>query len=248
MRRRNKRISCEYNDSRDGRETPRDSTSGLDEDWFPSSPRTRQNQHSPLPLPSSIGERSQPHQRESLQQNSDTSIMDNTAQQCDMNHGIESMTGAAGAPGTGFFGISSASVFLEQVRAAINAKVSGHAAVPETRAPARVVSAPEEDTANSQRIREYLNYELPSRRNADRLVSQYWEVIHPLYPFLLRQTFDKSYQRIWAGMPLDGDEKTYLCLLNSIFALSSCITDCIPIAQRIATSKVYFQRAAICSA
>ncbi|BCS25325.1 fungal specific transcription factor domain-containing protein [Aspergillus puulaauensis] len=143
--------------------------------------------------------------------------MGNTAQRCDTNHGIESMTGAAGTPGTGFFGSSSASVFLEQVRAAINAKVSGYAAVPETRASARVVSAPEEDTANSQRIREYLNYELPSRRNADRLVSRYWEVIHPLYPFLLRQTFDKSYQRIWA--------------------------DCIPIAQRIATSKVYFQRA-----
>lgn len=218
MRKRDKRTSCEYDNSRDGRETSGDSTSGLDEDWFSSSHQTCQHQNSPPPGQPGIGER-------------------------DTNYGIESMTGAAGAPGAGFFGSSSASVFLEQVRAAINAKVAGYAAVPETRASANVVPAPDEDRGTSQRICEYRDYELPSRRNADSLVSRYWEVIHPLYPFLLRQTFEKSYHRIWTGMPLDGDERTYLCLLNSIFALSSCITDSIPITQRIPTSKVYFQRA-----
>lgn len=243
MRRRDKRRSCEYDDNRDGRETSGDSTSGVDEDWLFSRHQTCQNQLSPLSGQASIGERGQPRQREVLQQTSDTSVMDETPQQCDTNYGIESMTGAAGAPGAGFFGSSSASVFLEQVRAAINAKVAGDAAVPETRASAGAVTAPVAGRATSHQTCEYVDYELPSRRNADSLVSRYWEVIHPLYPFLLRQTFDKSYHRIWTGMPLDGDERTYLCLLNSIFALSSCITDSIPITQRIPTSKVYFQRA-----
>lgn len=149
------------------------------------------------------------------------------------------MTGAAGAPGAAFFGSSSASVFMEQVRAAINARVGGCAAISESSA----VPTPDATRGTSQRTREYLNYDLPSRRNADSLVARYWEVIHPLYPFLDRRKFDKLYHQIWTGGPVDGDERAYLCLLNSIFALSSSITDFIPITERISASKVYFQRA-----
>lgn len=241
-RRRDKRISCRYVDSRDGRATSGDRNSGLDENWLSPSPHTHQSQRSPPGQPG-VDRRGSIDPTGTSQQYSYAFPVDGTPQRGESNYGIESMTGAAGAPGAAFFGSSSASVFMEQVRAAINAKVAGCAGVPESSMSTRVVSPPGANTGTSQRTCEYLNYDLPSRRNADRFVARYWEVIHPLYPFLHRQMFEKSYNHIWAGVPVEGDERAYLCLLNSIFALSSCITDSIPTKERMSTSHVYFQRA-----
>lgn len=242
-RRRDKRIPCEYADNSDDRPTFGDSNPGLDENRLSPFPQTHQSQHS-LPGQPGVDRPGSADPAGTLQQQGSSYAfpVDETPQSCESNHGIESMTGAAGAPGVAFFGSSSASVFMEQVRAAINARVAGCAAIPSS-ASARVVSTPGANRGTSQRTCEYLNYDLPSRRYADSLVTRYWEVIHPLYPFLHRRKFDKSYNHVWTGAPVEGDERAYLCLLNSIFALSSSITDSIHITERISTSKVYFQRA-----
>lgn len=152
------------------------------------------------------------------------------------------MTGAAGAPGGAFFGKSSASSFMELVRTAVNEKLAAQGRGHRTSASISAEITSGAYAANQENPSEHFARDLPSRRIADALVTQYFQVIHPLYPFLYRTEFDKAYNNIWTGTPANGNERIFLCILNTIFALGCYVSPSIPLTERASVSNVYFQR------
>lgn len=84
---------------------------------------------------------------------------------------------------------------------------------------------------------------LPPRRHADYLMELYWRHIQPLEPFLDQERFIHSYQALFAGTPLNEDERTFVASLNTVFALSTQLQEGMEPIQREETSNTYFQRA-----
>ncbi|OKL57307.1 hypothetical protein UA08_07497 [Talaromyces atroroseus] len=66
-----------------------------------------------------------------------------------------------------------------------------------------------------------LDYPLPARQQADNLLSSYWNYVHVLYPFLDKPQTEEDYANIWNQENFITNKKSFLCLLNSIFAISS---------------------------
>ena len=70
-------------------------------------------------------------------------------------------------------------------------------------------------------IQNDMNYPLPARQKADSLLTSYWNHVHILYPFLDKSQTEEDYGRFWNQGNSIPDKKSFLCLLNSIFAISS---------------------------
>ena len=66
-----------------------------------------------------------------------------------------------------------------------------------------------------------LDYTLPSREQADSLLSSYWKYVHILYPFLDKSQMEEDYDKIWDHGDSITDKQLFLCLLNATFAISS---------------------------
>uniref|UniRef100_A0A8H7N652 Zn(2)-C6 fungal-type domain-containing protein n=1 Tax=Bionectria ochroleuca TaxID=29856 RepID=A0A8H7N652_BIOOC len=84
---------------------------------------------------------------------------------------------------------------------------------------------------------------LPTRRQADHLLGMYWLYVDPLYPFLDKARWEKSYRAIFDGVATTIDEQIFLASLNVIFALSSQLVESQDPDQREESSRVYFDRA-----
>jgi hypothetical protein len=84
---------------------------------------------------------------------------------------------------------------------------------------------------------------LPPRKQADWLMKIYWEYLHPIEPFLDYETFTQSYESLFSGNPIVGDESVFISTVNIVFALSTQIQEKIRPSEREEVSKVYFQRA-----
>ncbi|TGO40849.1 hypothetical protein BHYA_0030g00150 [Botrytis hyacinthi] len=74
-------------------------------------------------------------------------------------------------------------------------------------------------THESQQID--LDYTLPTREQADSLIKSYFENVHILYPFLDKLEFRKEYEKIWSRDNYKSDQESLICLINSVFAISS---------------------------
>lgn len=92
---------------------------------------------------------------------------------------------------------------------------------------------------------------LPHRQLADSLLDNYWEFVHPLYPFLHKADFDLIYESLRIGQEppttactiMRVDSATSLCLLNLTFALG-CQYHRDTGAKTLDTSaEVFYQRA-----
>lgn len=68
---------------------------------------------------------------------------------------------------------------------------------------------------------ENLHYALPTREQADGLLNSFWNYVHVLYPFLEKSQIEEDYAQVWNRNNSLIGEKSFLCLLNSIFAISS---------------------------
>ena len=157
---------------------------------------------------------------------------------------IDSMTAVVDEGGRTreYFGRSSAGSFTAQIRKAIEAKASDNNpyfsrkddSAPTQRLRASPISAPVFNDAH--RV-------LPTRRQADQLLSVYWKYVDPLYPFLDRQRWEMAYRAIFDGSTIDVEEHTFLATLNVIFALSSQLLESQTADQRDESSNVYFDRA-----
>ncbi|KIX94735.1 uncharacterized protein Z520_09425 [Fonsecaea multimorphosa CBS 102226] len=146
--------------------------------------------------------------------------------------------------GAGFFGSSSAGTFMQSVKKMIQQKVSG-ATQPEDQPlnenpQLRHLPA----SGNPQITQKHFDYVLPSRRRADHLMSVYWEFVHVLYPYLDKLQVQEDYEKLWKGdAGPNEDERSFLCLLNTMFALSSQLDESTPIEEREQLAQAYYTRA-----
>ncbi|OAP64278.1 hypothetical protein AYL99_00250 [Fonsecaea erecta] len=146
--------------------------------------------------------------------------------------------------GAGFFGSSSAGTFMQSVKRMIQQKVTG-ATQPE---PQSLNESPQlrhlPASGNRQIIQKQIDYILPSRRRADNLMSVYWEFVHVLYPYLDKLQVQEDYEKLWKGdtEPIH-DERSFLGLLNAMFALSSQLNESTPIEEREQLAQTYYLRA-----
>ncbi|KAF2844119.1 hypothetical protein T440DRAFT_512370 [Plenodomus tracheiphilus IPT5] len=138
-----------------------------------------------------------------------------------------------------FFGAPSAVSFLGQMRNAIQQKLG----LSETMLPEREDLQSAVLGANIQSGTRALDYVLPARRRADKLLSLYWDIVHPLYPFLDRQDFLAQYDALWKSQESDKDDPVFLCSLNLIFALSSQLDEDVPPEARQSSADVFYERA-----
>ncbi|OBT66661.1 hypothetical protein VE03_03937 [Pseudogymnoascus sp. 23342-1-I1] len=65
-----------------------------------------------------------------------------------------------------------------------------------------------------------VDYTLPLRKQADSLMDAYWRYLHVLHPYLDKAQTQDDYRRLWMGYDSINDERSFLCLLNIIFAVS----------------------------
>ena len=158
--------------------------------------------------------------------------------------GVDAMVGATThAPPTdqAFFGASSASGFIRQVRRSLNT----HKQPPEALLcePLQHHQTHPAFTPESDQTVSWTEIKMPARSVADNLVQIYWRIVHPLYPFLDRNTVQDSYHELWTEHARQGLPKSFLCQINVIFALTCQLDENIEPEQRLASSEIYINRA-----
>lgn len=153
---------------------------------------------------------------------------------------MDSMNAIVDGTSTEYFGSSSAGSFSSRIKAAIEERLGrsqrGSAKHPHLQQ-LHFLSSSRKNTFDIS------NLVLPPRRLANELMQTYWHFIAPLYPFLDRQHWDQSYNNVFAGQPIQGDEKVFIATMNMIFALSTQLKEHLDQDKREHTSNVYFERA-----
>lgn len=143
------------------------------------------------------------------------------------------------------FGSSSNGTFTEQIKAAIDAKF-GRCGLPPSPSAVPLVDAslfPPPPDEHDVDVAGGMEYELPSRKQADHLVNTYWSYVHPLFPVLSKPQFMHSYAALFSGSPVNTNERMLVCTLNTIFAISTQIQESLKPNQREQLSSKYFRRA-----
>lgn len=139
-----------------------------------------------------------------------------------------------------FFGGSSAGNFVSQIRKAVQRQM-GNGNAPEPSARSEEQAWPS-NTAKSNTTVETPDYVLPPRRKADQLMEIYWQTVHPFYPFLDKQETTHKYESLWTGKTNDGEDALFLCILNTIFALSCLLNEAVDPGDRQTSAHVFFCR------
>ena len=142
----------------------------------------------------------------------------------------------------GFYGSASAGTFLQRVKKLVEHKLS------EDGRPSSLGSGLPRDTESlpvppRDPQEQYLDYILPSRRSADSLMTTYWRNVHILYPYLDEIRTRTDYEKIWSTAGSVSDEKSFLCLLNVIFAISSQLVGSTGPGERDKVAATFYQRA-----
>jgi len=96
---------------------------------------------------------------------------------------------------------------------------------------------------NSELQKKHIDYILPSRKRADVLMALYWKFVHELYPFLDKQQVQNDYNKTWNGDDSVSEERSFLCLLNIIFALTSQMDASLEAEQKLRSATVFYLRA-----
>ena len=87
------------------------------------------------------------------------------------------------------------------------------------------------------------DYVLPTRRKANSLMAVYWRYVHTLYPYLDKGQIQDDYEKIWSGSGTISDDRSFMCLINTIFALSSQLDSSIAAEERSRSAAVFYTRA-----
>lgn len=140
------------------------------------------------------------------------------------------------------YGSSSAGSFMQHVREVVekrtNSPSTGQSQIRVPDADEQPLMVPKEDSDQKHH-----DWALPTRKRADDLMTTYWDVVHPLYPFLGKRMTTADYENLWTGAALIPHERSYLCLLNLLFAMSSQLTESVPPRDRESASNVFYERA-----
>lgn len=138
-------------------------------------------------------------------------------------------------------------VFAGEVNAAIDARLGLPPGGRPSLIPIPMTDAPLFRPLSHGRVADKSDYHednvLPPRKHADRLLELYWLHIQPLEPFLEQERFSDSYQALFAGNPLNADERIFVSTLNAAFALSTQLQEDVEPEQRAKASETYFRRA-----
>lgn len=132
-------------------------------------------------------------------------------------------------------GSSSAGSFIQQVRKVVEQKTHTRSSAITRDQDNLPLIVPNEDIDQKQ-----VDYALPTRKQADSLMEIYWRNVHSLYPFIGKRMTTADYRTLWDGNGTILHEKSFLCLLNLIFALASQVT---PPKERITLPSVFYARA-----
>lgn len=229
----------------------------FEKSWSPSSP-----QHSELTRPPT-GHRNHPlqhltngargyevpsHQQGTPDQRRNSSVLNQSGQRPlvfkkGRSRNIRPMHSEPVYDHSDFFGSKSAGSFVQQIRAAINAKVKtpspGQNTPVISGSPLPQLPTIQPKTHDGPGV----EYVLPSRKTADTLIEVYWNSVHPLYPFLDFRQFQSMYEGIWAGEPSESDESVMMCTLNVVFALASQFSESLAPRERETSARKYFDRA-----
>lgn len=119
----------------------------------------------------------------------------------------------------GYFGSLSAGTFLQSLNKWVQKKISGTSEQPASRRHFRAHPLP--SSGHNVVQSEPVEYVLPSRRLGGILMSCYWGHIHVLYPYLDKMQIEEDYEKLWKADSSITDEKSFLCLINAVFALSA---------------------------
>ncbi|KAH2074078.1 hypothetical protein KXW40_001995 [Aspergillus fumigatus] len=142
----------------------------------------------------------------------------------------------------GFFGSSSATSFMRQIKTAVEKRVGS----PDRRTSESILgTAPQSSPLFNRTKRPSIisNYVLPPRKTADNLMDVYWGFVFPLYPLVDSIQLRAEYSKLWTGETLDSDENMLMCTFNVIFALACQLADFIPPNEREASADAFFSRA-----
>ena len=140
----------------------------------------------------------------------------------------------------GFFGSSSAGTFMQNVKKMVQQKVGGVSGQPSSQhLQTQNLPASGHNTIQQKPV----DYVLPSRRKADVLMSIYWRYVYVLYPYLDKAQMQEDYETIWKANSSIFDERSYMCLINVVFALCSQLDESTPIEERRQSAHVFYLRA-----
>lgn len=110
--------------------------------------------------------------------------------------------------------------FMQEVEKVVTEKLGG-AAQPASSVLGRSHDYPSSLGSSHGSSRKDLGYILPPREQADSLLSSYWNYVHVLYPILNKSQIEEDYDELWNSGNSTTEKRSFLCLLNSIFAISS---------------------------
>ncbi len=147
-----------------------------------------------------------------------------------------------GDTGNGFYGSSSTISFIHDVCKAASIDGSNDASLLQTQ------PLPNELAGATHRMQ--ADFQLPERKIADNLFNCYWEIVHPLFPFIYIPRFRTSYELLWmsdstgkrsrvdAGRP----DPIFYSIVNIVFALGCQFCRAIPPGERARQADIYFWR------
>lgn len=145
----------------------------------------------------------------------------------------------------GLFGASSGAHFLQDV-----GSQPGAARTPTNQRQIRTPVLPKalrclpKLQKRTQKANADVQYAVPPRKQADKLLSLYWDYVDSAYPWLDRPSIENAYETLWVH---DGelimDETVLHCLLNLMFATSCVASQGATPLDRYQSSVVFFDRA-----
>ncbi|OQU98530.1 Fungal specific transcription factor domain-containing protein [Cladophialophora immunda] len=140
------------------------------------------------------------------------------------------------------YGSSSAGSFIQHVRKVVEQKTSSPTAAnssASTRDQNNLpLMYPHEDVDQP-----HSDYSLPTRARADVLMAVYWSYVHTLYPIIGKRMTTADYESLWRGDGLIPHERSFLCLLNIMLALTSQLSPSTKPHERAASAAVFYGRA-----
>ncbi|PYH64284.1 Zn(II)2Cys6 transcription factor [Aspergillus vadensis CBS 113365] len=148
-------------------------------------------------------------------------------------------------PTGGLFGASSGAHFLQDV-----GSQPGAASTPTNKRQNRTPGLPKALRClpklhkRSQKAHADVQFAVPPRKQADKLLSLYWDYVDSAYPWLDRPSIENAYETLWVHEgELMMDETVLHCLLNLMFATSCVASQGATPLDRYQSSVVFFDRA-----
>ena len=144
----------------------------------------------------------------------------------------------------GFFGSSSAGTFMQNVSIMVEQRLRGNVI-----GSSRFLQAPSDQHTQSlfphhqPSENSYEEASLPLRRTADELMHVYWEIFHPLFAVLDEREVREDFERLWKSQDDVPDQRSFLCLINAVFAVSSQLNPNVAPQDRARAAGQYYARA-----